>query len=232
MTEEKFFNTRKQKAFEYISEGAKQLITLGAGIIAFTVTFTKDVFMASTATVKISNFGKAILIASWEFYFLSIFAGILTIYLLASQLKSDEELPDSSVTVNEDDLPSFKKRPVSVWIKIQQIFFMAGLLFVGFFGIINLFSEDFVELNKHLSDSFTVGFIILLPIILFVILLGIFNLTGKKKELNKSVLEKSVDAYYSDNKIYYRGEALKPRSSLRLTVLSEDVDNPLIKAKN
>ncbi len=57
-------------AFTFASDLSKQLITLSTGILALTVTFTKDIVR------RISAKGAWALAVAWIFYFISIICNI------------------------------------------------------------------------------------------------------------------------------------------------------------
>jgi hypothetical protein len=155
MTEDINFNTRKQKSFDYTSETAKQLITLAAGIIAFTVTFTKDIFI--NKDVDISNFGKWMLILSWTYYFISIVAGLSTIMTLTGQLL-EEDNPDTMAT------------PVRLCGILQQLTFVFGSLYAGLFGAAMLSVTPLFQGAAYFYVCLAISIILPLGVILFAVI--------------------------------------------------------------
>ena len=71
--------TEKLKvAFEFTSDLSKQLITLSTGILALTITFTRQLVEdPSRRLVRVLKFG-------WASYFLSIIFGIMNSIILSS----------------------------------------------------------------------------------------------------------------------------------------------------
>jgi len=67
-------------AFQFASELTKQLITLATGILALSVTFTKDILKSVPAR------GRYALFISWILFLLSIIAGIITLAALTGSL--------------------------------------------------------------------------------------------------------------------------------------------------
>ena len=67
-------------AFSSASDVAKQLITLATGVLALTITFTKDV----TANAAVH---REILVAAWVVYLASLLAGIWTLLALTGSLE-------------------------------------------------------------------------------------------------------------------------------------------------
>lgn len=78
----------RKKAFELAADAAKQLLTLSTGVIAFSVTFLKDIF--NIAAHKITPAGYCVLVSMWLFYLASAVAGILTLNWLAALALNDE----------------------------------------------------------------------------------------------------------------------------------------------
>jgi hypothetical protein len=69
-----------EKSFDFAADLSKQLITLASGIIAITVTFSKDIFTNAPPDAK--NW----LVASWIVFFISILGGIWSLMALTGTL--------------------------------------------------------------------------------------------------------------------------------------------------
>jgi hypothetical protein len=109
----------RKKAFELAAEAAKQLLTLSVGVIAFSVTFLKDIFGVAAATVSPKSF--ALLFAMWAFYLASAVAGVITLNFLAGRaLDVEPQLKGSSA------------QSAGRW---QMILFAIALLLTVAFGI-------------------------------------------------------------------------------------------------
>ena len=67
-------------AYQFALEVAKQLITLSTGILALTVTFTKDIFKRSPSFVA-----RGVLVASWACYLSAIWYGTQHIQALTAR---------------------------------------------------------------------------------------------------------------------------------------------------
>lgn len=75
---------RRLKAFEYTAESIKQLITIAAAIIAFTVTFATD-FVSG-----VEGGAKWVAAGSWVLLLVSVCSGVLALQSLAGQLDQTE----------------------------------------------------------------------------------------------------------------------------------------------
>lgn len=73
-------NIEIQKAFDFAADLVKQLITLSTGIIALTVTFSKDIFADNCA------FYTDWLISAWVAYLISIICGLWALMALTGTL--------------------------------------------------------------------------------------------------------------------------------------------------
>jgi hypothetical protein len=72
-------NDQTKLAFEFASELSKQLITLSTGILALTITFTKDIVGVAGKPIRL-------LLFSWVLYLVSIFFGIWSLMALTGSL--------------------------------------------------------------------------------------------------------------------------------------------------
>jgi ketosteroid isomerase-like protein len=111
---------RVKKAFDFAAETTKQLITLSTGIIALTITFTKDLLKS------VSPFSKWLLIASWCIYLLSIMAGLATLMALTASLEPKPEdvasPPSSPITSPPEETPPSVRDQSVVGASMVQIF--------------------------------------------------------------------------------------------------------------
>jgi hypothetical protein len=69
------------KAFDLAQDGAKQLLTISAGIVVVTITFFNDFGSHADLAAKI------LMVIAWVLYLLSIIAGISVLYSLAGNLQ-------------------------------------------------------------------------------------------------------------------------------------------------
>ena len=72
---------RISKAFDLAQDGAKQLLTISAGIIVVTITFFSDFGAHASLTAKI------LMVIAWGLYLVSIIAGVGVLYSLAGNLQ-------------------------------------------------------------------------------------------------------------------------------------------------
>jgi hypothetical protein len=109
-----------QKAFDFAQESTKQLITLAAGIIALSITFSKD-FVG-----QVSPAARSWALLSWGVLLVSIFFGLWTLLALTGSL----EPKDGSTRV------STRGTNVTVPSALQILTFFIGLVLIVVFGIV------------------------------------------------------------------------------------------------
>lgn len=81
----------KLKSFDFALSASKQLIALSTAVIAFSVTFSKDLFNGVT-----NIFALVLLFVSWLVFLYSIWQGVSTIMGLTGSLNSGErDIPAS-----------------------------------------------------------------------------------------------------------------------------------------
>jgi hypothetical protein len=102
------FEEPRKSAFDYASEATKQLITLATGVIAVSITFSKDIIGNTTAH-------RGVLIGSWIAYIVSIVAGVWALLALTGELQ-----PRSGTKT-----PSIRGKNVT-WPAIIQIILFLG----------------------------------------------------------------------------------------------------------
>ena len=135
------FDYRRQKAFDFLVEGSKQLLSVASGIIAFTVVFSKDFVSGVPLAVKV------IALIAWLGLLASICFGILALYCVTGILDPGEQPKDPN-----GGAPA----PPSVWasnirfaVKYQQIFFVFGLVATTTFGALALVTSE----KPHHKDT-------------------------------------------------------------------------------
>ena len=111
---------QRKLAFEFARDSSKQIITLSTGIIALTITFSKD-FIAS-----VDNTARTIALLAWFAFLFSVFAGVWTLLALTGTL---EALDDSG-------LVSIRGRNVTLPSMMQIVSFLLGLLLTVLFGVL------------------------------------------------------------------------------------------------
>jgi len=120
------FDARRQKAFDLYAEASKQLLSLATGIIAFSVTFSKD-FVTS-----IDSVAKVLLVCAWLVYLVSIISGLLTLYFMAGELE-----PGGNILLWRR--PSIWAENIGCAVKMQQVSFILALFLTAGFGFTALF---------------------------------------------------------------------------------------------
>ncbi len=108
---------QRKAAFDAASDTTKQLITLATGIIAISITFSKDIIGHTTAH-------RGVLSASWIVYVVSICFGVWTLLALTGELQP---------TTSADQEPSIRKLNVTLPSMLQiAAFVVATGLLVGY----------------------------------------------------------------------------------------------------
>jgi len=127
----------QKKAFDFASDVIKQLITLATGIIAITITFSKDIVGASMLTDSLAIF------ISWGLFILSVFFGILALLALTGTL--DPISPSDPPLV-----PSVNAKSIKLYTSIQILTFILGLVCTVIFGIASIRNAklDMSDRNK------------------------------------------------------------------------------------
>jgi hypothetical protein len=132
------FDDRRKKAFDFSADSSKQLITVSVGIIAFTITFSKD-FIGN-----VGSGSKVLALIAWVFYFISVFFGLVTLNALTGQLEPGDESPSQ---------PSIWAKAVNKPMGIQWATFMGGLLMTLIFGFVSLLSKSTPNPDYKLTFS-------------------------------------------------------------------------------
>lgn len=114
----------QKKAFDFAADATKQLITLSSGIIALTVTFSKDILYPApgdNGTAQAAAQGRpGVLVAAWIFYLLSIILGVLTLQALTGALSTAA--------------PSINSPTVRYVAWAQAAIFLIATIIVVYFG--------------------------------------------------------------------------------------------------
>ncbi|WP_313002792.1 hypothetical protein [Chryseobacterium gleum] len=134
MTEE------SKKAFDFAADTVKQLITLATGIIAITITFSKDIIGASMLT------NSTLIFISWGLFILSIFFGILALLALTGTL-------DPISQANPPISPSINRKSVRNFSLLQIATFIGGLILTVIFGATSI---KYAKLEKEDKEGIQV----------------------------------------------------------------------------
>jgi hypothetical protein len=134
------FDARRQKAFDVVGEATKQLIAVATGIIAFTVTFSKD-FVANARPAF-----KWLAVVAWILYFVSVAFGLGVLYALSGQLEpgstNNEDAQEKSRGDGEATdaiTPSIWADSVNYCMQAQHVCFVIGLLLTLIFAVCTLY---------------------------------------------------------------------------------------------
>jgi hypothetical protein len=117
------FDEAAKKGFDFASETTKQVMGLSTGIIALTITFSKD--FVHEVPPKAINF----LVWAWLAYLLSIVFGIMTLMALTGTLQPKSE---------RGERPSLWGKNVTRPAGLQIFSFLIGLVLTICFGISSL----------------------------------------------------------------------------------------------
>ena len=97
---------RTKLAFDFAAETTKQLITLSTGILALSVTFSKDVLQ------NVAGLGRWTLIIAWAIYLISITFGLSTLMALTGNL--EPEPPAAGRTLSDASIRAPKIKKMSI----------------------------------------------------------------------------------------------------------------------
>ncbi|MBL8182152.1 MAG: hypothetical protein JNL64_11155 [Blastocatellia bacterium] len=123
---------RSAKAFDFAADVSKQLITLATGIIAFTVTFNKD--LLNTTPSSVNHTSVKFIVGAWGLYLLSIFCGLVSLFGLTGELQPHSKKLDDDAD-GMDTSPNLSN-PFVKWGTICQLaLFGFATLVVLAFGI-------------------------------------------------------------------------------------------------
>jgi hypothetical protein len=111
-----------KKAFDFAADLVKQLISLATGIIALTITFSKD-FLQSTSAPSARPFAMI----AWSFFVMSILCGIWALMSLTGTL--DQKCGSEPVPV------TIRGANVVIPSALQILFFVGGLVMTIVFAV-------------------------------------------------------------------------------------------------
>jgi hypothetical protein len=128
---------QEKKAFDFAADTTKQLITLATGIIAITITFSKDILGASLLT------NSTFIFISWGLFILSIVSGIWSLLALTGNLQP-------MAPSNQAESPTINSNNIRVPVFFQIICFIFGLMFTVIFGASSVANaEDQNDIKKN-----------------------------------------------------------------------------------
>jgi hypothetical protein len=124
------------KAFDFVSDGTKQLITLSTAILTLTFTFAGTIFGTferdGRTTTAIPEYARWLLGTAWVLYLICIIAGLVALFAWVSQLEPK---------IKTDTRPTIRTGTALFMVGVQQItFFLATLAIVaiGIVGFMNM----------------------------------------------------------------------------------------------
>jgi hypothetical protein len=116
---------QRKKAFDFASDLTKQLITLATGILAITITFSKDI-IKSPLTPRSAI---VMMMLAWVVYLLSIIFGLWNLMALTGELE-----PKGAASAE----PTTKGANVFIPTVLQIGSFLVATLMAIVFGIISV----------------------------------------------------------------------------------------------
>jgi hypothetical protein len=129
---------RTKTAFTFAQESTKQMITLATGVIALTITFSKDI------AGSVDQSARAFMLLSWIAFLVSVVFGVWTMLALTGTL---EPGPDASTEAGAANAgatgvrsappaqqATIRGRNVTVPSMLQIVTFISGLLFAVVFA--------------------------------------------------------------------------------------------------
>lgn len=108
-----------KKAFDFAQESAKQFITLATGIIALSITFSKDFVQ------HVGPSARVLALVSWGTYLASVLFGLWTLLALTGSLEAKDGTP-----------PSIRGKNVILPAILQILTFFVALVLTVVFGAI------------------------------------------------------------------------------------------------
>ena len=114
-----------EKSFEYASSSSRLLTTLATGIIAFTVTFSKEFGEKPTSSAQ----GKLLLV-SWVLLLASAFLGCCTLLAMTGEIDPPKRTAEHK--------PSIRNPKVKFPLQLQIVTFMFGVLLIVIYGGLKL----------------------------------------------------------------------------------------------
>lgn len=120
---------------DFANQTAQQIMTLSVGVLAISITFTKDI-------VNKKSRGLLFLKSAWFFFLLSIPCGLLVMTRLTGL--TTRKASDPSINPISQDMNDFE-----VFLVIQFLFFLLGCILLCVYGAISLKREK----NKTTDSS-------------------------------------------------------------------------------
>jgi hypothetical protein len=111
-----------KKAFDFAADLIKQLISLATGIIALTITFSKDFLHLKSAPT-----GKNLAMIAWSVFVVSILCGIWALMSLTGTLNQKRGAESVPVTIRGSN--------VVIPSALQILFFISGLVLTIIFTV-------------------------------------------------------------------------------------------------
>lgn len=105
----------KDKAFSFLQEACKQLLTLSTAVLGVTVTFFKEFTEAPDGNVR------GLIQWSWVLFVMSIVAGLICMFCLTGQLAGEA--------------PDIKAKNILITAGAQQLLFAAALVLAVLAGV-------------------------------------------------------------------------------------------------
>ena len=124
----------EQKAFDFAAATTKQLIALCTGLIALTITFSKDI-------MRVNNIAHSnLMFWSWGCLLISVFFGVWTMMALTGSLQpisddSNEEPEEETDQANDSESFNINGSNVRIPSGLQILSFVAGLVLTVVFGV-------------------------------------------------------------------------------------------------
>jgi hypothetical protein len=112
-------NPRTDKSFQFAQDTTKQLMTLSTGIIALTITFSRDVVKNPSVS------GHSLLLWALGAFLFSTVCGVVTLMALTGNL----------VGAADDKEPSIYARDVRIPSMLQALSFAAALALTLLYGL-------------------------------------------------------------------------------------------------
>jgi hypothetical protein len=118
---------QKKFAFEFARDTVHQFITLATGIIALTITFSKDFIGTVHPDVRV------LAIVAWGLFLSSIFFGLWALMALTGTLVALTGTLEATRDLGTK--LSIRGRNITIPASLQIVLFFLGLLFTIVFGI-------------------------------------------------------------------------------------------------
>lgn len=128
MSDDAAFPKQREKAFDLATDTVKQLLTLSTGIIALTITFSKD-FLGLSPGAGLDVPARWVISIAWVLYLGSIGFGVWAFMALTGELQPDQDLKR---------LPSIRETNVTFPVFMQILTFFVATIFIVIFGAMTI----------------------------------------------------------------------------------------------